>query len=139
MLFTNNIKTEVSITTIKHNNIEYTSIDEFIIKHQLKSTYYESKEKLEIIFEDKKIYFSPFSSYCKIDDKTYHLTYQTILKNNRLHIPVLPVYYLLEKVNLLMNDTELNNKIKVKAKFFYTNFIKKQNEEFLKLVNIYKN
>ncbi len=130
LLFASNIKTEVSITTIQHNNIEYISIDEFIIKHQLKSTYYDSKEKLEIIFEDKKIYFSPFSSYCKIDDKIYHLTYQTILKNNRLYIPVLPVYYLLEKVNLPIQLIETkNNKAKVLTNIYNIKEFNVKNKE----------
>ena len=85
-------KSKIVLSTLKHNNIDYLSISEFINKHQLKSTYYDSKEKLEIIFEDKRIYFSPFSSYCKVDDQTYHLTYETIIKQSKLYIPILPFY-----------------------------------------------
>lgn len=100
-VFANNIqKSEIELPTLSYNNIDYLSAAAFIQKHQLKSTYYDSKEKLEIVFEDKKIYFSPFSSYCKVNDKIYHLTHETILKNNKLYIPALPFYNLLEKVNL---------------------------------------
>ena len=93
-------RSELTLATISYNKIEYLSLNQFIKKHQLKSTYYNSKEKLEIIFENKKIYFSPFSSYCKIDDQIYHLTYEVILKNNKLFVPVLPFYNILESINL---------------------------------------
>ena len=100
-LLSENIKkSELTLKTISYNKIEYLSLNEFVESHQLKSTYYNSKEKLEIIFENKKIYFSPFSSYCKVDDKIYHLTYDVILKNNELYVPVLPFYHILESINL---------------------------------------
>ena len=101
-------KSKIVLSTLKHNNIDYLSILEFINKHQLKSTYYDSKEKLEIIFEDKRIYFSPFSSYCKVNDQTYHLTYETIMKHKKLYIPILPFYNLLEQVNLPVQFLEIN-------------------------------
>ena len=100
-LISDNIKkSELTLTTISYNKIEYLSLNQFVKSHQLKSTYYNSKEKLEIIFENKKIYFSPFSSYCKIDDTIYHLTYEIILKNNKLYVPVLPFYNILESIGL---------------------------------------
>ena len=102
-------KSEIVLSTIKYNNIDYLPISEFINKHQLKSTYYDSKEKLEIIFEDKKIYFSPFSSYCKVNDAVYHLTYETILKKNKLYIPILPFYNLLEKAQLPVQLIDIHN------------------------------
>ena len=46
------------------------------------------------------MYFSPFSSYFKVDDKVYHLTYDVILKNNTLHVPLLPFYHILESINM---------------------------------------
>ena len=110
LVFANNIqKSEIQLQTLNYNNIDYIAASAFVQKHQLKSTYYESKEKLEIIFEDKKIYFSPFSSYCKVNDKIYHLTYETILKHNKLYIPVLPFYNLLEHVNLPVQLLEISD------------------------------
>lgn len=100
LLADTNIQSKLILETISYNNIEYLSLNRFVQSHQLKSTYYESKEKLEIIFEGKKIYFSPFSSYCKIDDKIYHLTYEVILKEDKLFVPVLPFYNILESINL---------------------------------------
>jgi len=93
-------KNEITLKTISYNKIQYLSLEQFVKVHELTSTYYNSKEKFEIIFENKKMYFSPFSSYCKIDDKIYHLTYEVILKNNALYVPVLPFYHILESINL---------------------------------------
>ena len=49
----------ISLDIIEKNNIQYFSINEFIYKNNLKSTYYQAKEKLEILYEGNKIYFSP--------------------------------------------------------------------------------
>jgi Tfp pilus assembly protein PilZ len=101
IIFTQPIpKSELSLNITKYNKIEYISLNEFIKSHELQSTYYQSKEKLEVIFENKKMYFSPFSSYFKVDDKIYHLTYDVILKNNVLHVPLLPFYHILESINM---------------------------------------
>ena len=111
IIFTQSIpKSELSLKIIQYNKIDYISLNEFIKSHDLQSTYYQSKEKLEIIFENKKMYFSPFASYCKIDDKVYHLTYDVILKNNSLHVPLLPFYHILESINMPVQliDTKKN-------------------------------
>ena len=101
IFFTQSIpKSELNLKIIKYNKIEYISLNEFIQSHELRSTYYQAKEKLEIVFENKKMYFSPFSSYFKVDDKVYHLTYDVILKNNTLHVPLLPFYHILESINM---------------------------------------
>ena len=107
-------KSEIVLKTITYNKIQYLSLDDFVQAHQLRSTYYNSKEKLEIVFENKKMYFSPFSSYCKIDDKIYHLTYDVILKNNSLFVPVLSFYNILESINLPVQLVDYKkNKINV--------------------------
>ena len=107
-------KSEIVLNTITYNKIQYLSLDAFIQAHELRSTYYNSKEKLEIVFENKKMYFSPFSSYCKIDDKIYHLTYDVILKNNSLFVPVLSFYNILESINLPVQLVDYKkNKINV--------------------------
>ena len=62
----------VSVKTVTKNNVKYFSINEFISVNNLKSTYYQSKEKLEIVYEGNKIYFSPQSSFCRINEKSYH-------------------------------------------------------------------
>jgi len=112
-------QSEVTLKTIQHKNVQYISVNQFINSHQLKSTYYDAKEKLEIIFETKKIYLSPFSSYCKIDDTSYHLTYEVILKNNNLYVPALPFYNILEHVNLpIQIISQKGDKIKVLSNIY---------------------
>ena len=112
IFFTQSIpKSELNLKIIKYNKIEYISLNEFIQSHELRSTYYQSKEKLEIVFENKKMYFSPFSSYFKVDDKVYHLTYDVILKNNILHVPLLPFYHILESINMPVQLIEAKKNI----------------------------
>ena len=84
-------QSELSLKVMQYNQIDYISLNDFIQSHELKSTYYQSKEKLEVIFEDKKIYFSPFSSYFKINDGVYHLTYDVILKNKELYLSLIHI------------------------------------------------
>ena len=93
-------QSELSLQVIQYNQIDYISLNDFIQTHELKSTYYQSKEKFDLIFEDKKIYFSPFSSYFKINDSVYHLTYDVILKNKEKYVPLLPFYHILESINM---------------------------------------
>ena len=71
------------------NNITYLDIAEFIHSNDLKSTYFNSKEKLEIEINNTKVYLSPYSSFCKINKNIYHLRYQTIYHNKQLLVPAL--------------------------------------------------
>ena len=98
----------IIIDTINKNNINYFSIHDFIHKNNLRSTYYESKEKLEIIYEGNKLYFSPYSSFCRINDSVYHFTYQSLLINNNLYIPVLPFKEILKQSNLSIQIETIN-------------------------------
>ena len=97
-LFSNTI----SLKTITKNKIAYFSINEFITKNNLKSTYYEAKEKLEIIYEGNKIYFSPHSSFCRINDKSYHMLYFATLINNKIYIPAKSFQKIIAKAGLSM-------------------------------------
>ena len=78
----------IKIKTIEENEISYISLLDFAQKQNLLYTYYESKEKFELKFHDKKIYFSPHSSYFKIDDKVYHMVYRTLYINKVLYVPI---------------------------------------------------
>ena len=104
-------QSELSLKVTQYNQIDYISLNDFIQSHELKSTYYQSKEKLEVIFEDKKIYFSPLSSYFKINDNVYHLTYDVILKNKELYVPLLPFYHILESINMPVQLVESKKNI----------------------------
>ena len=90
----------VSLDITEKNNIQYFSINDFIYKNNLKSTYYQTKEKLEILYEDNKIYFSPHSSYCRINENSYHMIYKSLLINNTLFIPVVTFQNIITKAKL---------------------------------------
>ena len=97
-IYTTDIKQDlIKLKVIQHNQINYISINEFAEKQNLKYTYYTSKEKLELKYKTKKLYFSPRSSYVKIDDKSYHLTYETLYKNKSIYVPVKTFLIILKK------------------------------------------
>ena len=100
---------EISVKTIKKNNIQYFSINEFISINSLKSTYYQSKEKLEVVYENNKIYFSPNSSFCRINDKSYHLLNSTILINNKIYIPAESFQKIIKLAGLSMQILKINS------------------------------
>jgi len=102
----------IELKAITKNNIQYFSINEFISKNNLKSTYYESKEKLEIVYEENKIYFSPLSSFCRINNNSYHMLYTTILINNKLYIPAKQFKNIIKSAGLSMQISNIDkNKI----------------------------
>ena len=103
-IFSNN----VSIKTVTKNNVKYFSINEFISVNNLKSTYYQSKEKLEVVYEGNKIYFSPQSSFCRINEKSYHMLYSTILINNKIYIPAEPFQKIIKTAGLSMQIENIN-------------------------------
>jgi len=110
------------LETTNKNGIQYFCLHDFIYKNNLKSTYYESKEKLEIIYEGNKLYFSPHSSFCKINDQIFHLTYPNLLINNKIYIAVLPFQRILEASNLSIEILKINNNnIEIKTQIYDIN------------------
>jgi len=99
---------EINLKTLTKNKIIFFSINEFVEKNNLKSTYYESKEKLEIIYEGNKIYFSPASSFCRINDRSYHMRYATLLLNNKLYIPAASFQKIIQSAGLSMQIVKLS-------------------------------
>ena len=92
------------------NNITYLDIAEFIHSNDLKSTYFNSKEKLEIEINNTKVYLSPYSSFCKINKKIYHLRYETIYHNKQLLVPALSFYKILQLNNIPYKISKIDNK-----------------------------
>jgi len=99
----------VTLNTIQRNQIHYVSIQDFAEKQNLNYTYYESKEKFELKFHDKKIYFSPHSSYFKIDDKVYHMVYRTLYINKVLYVPIKTFLIVLDKESLPIQLAKTND------------------------------
>ena len=99
---------EISVKTISKNNIKYFSINEFISTNNLKSTYYQSKEKLEVVYENNKIYFSPNSSFCRINDSSYHMLHTAILINNKIYVPAESFQKIIKLAGLSMQISKIN-------------------------------
>ena len=89
---------ELQLST--YNNIKYINLDEFINKHNAFSSYYETKDKLEITYKKNKIYFSPSISYCKINNQIYNLTYPIVYKKKAYYVPANKFYEILEMSGL---------------------------------------
>jgi len=100
----------IKLNVIQHNKISYISISEFAQQQNLKYSYYTSKEKLELQYKQKKLYFSPRSSYMKVDEKSYHLTYETLYKNKTIYVPAKTFLKVLEKELLPIQLLELGKK-----------------------------
>ena len=98
IIFSNTLDSNnIELKTITQDNVKYILIEDFINHYDLKYRFYDSKEKLEIQYGSKIIYFTPFSSYCRVNNKVYHMTYSTILKNNKIYVPIKPLYKILQK------------------------------------------
>jgi len=86
------------------------SIQQFAKEQNLNYTYYDSKEKFELKIHDKKIYFSPHSSYLKIDEDVYHMIYRTLYINKTLYVPIKTFLKILEKKSMPIKLIEINDK-----------------------------
>jgi len=89
-----------TLKTITKNKIQYISLKKFAEKHNLIISYYDSKEKLELQYKKNKLYFSPLSSFCKVNNKVYHLTYPTMQINNEIYISAKSFFKILNKTNI---------------------------------------
>ena len=100
--------TTLSIKT--KNNIDYFSAQDLIKQKNLKSTYYQAKEKLEIYIENTRLYFSPLSSFIRVNDKVYHLTHSTTMIGGELYIPLLSFKKIAEMTNIPIKINVKENK-----------------------------
>jgi len=100
---------ELNIST--YNNIEYIALDDFLTKHKLHTTYYEAKDKIEIVYKKNRLYFSPSISYCKINDQIYNLVHPILYKKKDYYIPVKTFYKALKLSGLPLRIINQNNKI----------------------------
>ena len=90
----------IPLDILQYNNVSYISLNEFIVTHGLRSNYYEAKDKLEIIYNRNKMYFSPGITYCKINSLTYNLIYPTLHKKNTFYVPIQSFYQSLKLAGL---------------------------------------
>ena len=90
----------VKLEKLSSNNISYINLADFINVHEMRSNYYETKDKIEIIYKKNKIYLSPHLSYIKINDKIYNLLHPVIMKRNQYYVPAQTFYESLTNANL---------------------------------------
>ena len=88
------------------NNMPYIDLYEFVNSHNFYMKHYETKDKFEISIQNSKIYFSPSTSFCKINNVIYNLTYPVLQKNNSIFIPAFEFYESLKNANLAMRIIE---------------------------------
>ena len=58
---------QIQLDVYKFNKIKYLDYTEFIVKHNLRNTFYPTKNKYEFSYRNNFFYFSPFSEFCKVN------------------------------------------------------------------------
>jgi len=101
----------LELNILTYNNIEYIALDDFLTKHKLHTTYYEAKDKIEIVYKKNRLYFAPSISYCKINDQIYNLVHPILYKKKDYYIPVKTFYKALKLSGLPLRIINQNNKI----------------------------
>ena len=77
--------------------VQYISGLEFSETQNIRTIFYNDKEKLEFRFPNSKVTISPHSSYIKIDDKIFHMHLPVIYDGNDFLVPAKPFIEILEK------------------------------------------
>ena len=70
--------------------VQYISGLEFAETQNIRTIFYEDKEKLEFRFPESKVTISPHSSYIKVDDKIFHMYLPVIYDGTDFFIPAEP-------------------------------------------------
>ena len=82
------------------NGVQYISAQEFATTQNIKTIFYEDKEKLEFRFPKSKVTISPYSSYIKVDDKIFHMFLPVDFDGQNFLIPAEPFMNILNSTNL---------------------------------------
>jgi N-acetylmuramoyl-L-alanine amidase len=80
--------------------VQYVSGLEFAETQNIRTIFYENKEKLEFRFPNAKVTISPHSSYIKIDDKIFHMYLPVIYDGKDFFIPAEPFMKILNSTSL---------------------------------------
>ena len=126
----------VKIKLHDFNNVQYISSKEFAEVQNIRTIFYEDKEKLEFRFPDNKVTISPHSSYIKIDDKIYHMYLPVIYDEKDFFIPAEPFMRILNNTNLPNAAIDSSEKYVVSKAPIYNvknvNIINKMNGTIIK-------
>jgi len=80
--------------------VQYISGLEFAETQNIRTIFYEDKEKLEFRFPNLKVTISPHSSYIKVDDKIFHMYLPVIYDGEDFFIPAEPFMKILNNTSL---------------------------------------
>ena len=82
------------------DGVQYISGLEFAETQNIRTIFYEDKEKLEFRFPESKVTISPHSSYIKVDDKIFHMYLPVIYDGKDFFIPAEPFMKILNNTSL---------------------------------------
>ncbi|SVD07640.1 uncharacterized protein METZ01_LOCUS360494, partial [marine metagenome] len=82
------------------NGTKYISAVEYAKTQNIRTIFYDDKEKLELRFQNVKLVLSPHSSFIRVNDETYHMYVPIIYDGNDFYIPVTPFLDILNKSGL---------------------------------------
>ena len=82
------------------DGVQYISGLEFAETQNIRTIFYENKEKLEFRFPESKVTISPHSSYIKVDDKIFHMYLPVIYDGTDFFIPAEPFMKILNNTSL---------------------------------------
>ena len=82
------------------NGTKYISAVEYAKTQNIRTIFYDDKEKLELRFQNVKLVLSPHSSFIRVNDETYHMYVPVIYDGNDFFIPVNPFLDILNKSGL---------------------------------------
>ena len=82
------------------NGVKYISALEYAKTQNVRTLFYQDKEKLEFRFQNIKLVVSPHSSFIRLNDKTFHMYLPVIYDGNDFFIPVDPFLNILSTTGL---------------------------------------
>jgi len=90
----------VKVKLQNFEGVQYISGLDFAKTQNIRTIFYEDKEKLEFRFPESKVTISPHSSYIKVDDKIFHMYLPVIYDGKDFFIPAEPFMNILNTTSL---------------------------------------
>ncbi len=119
----------VKIKLHEFNGVQYLSGLEFADSQNIRTIFYENKEKLEFRFPELKVTISPHSSYIKVGDKIFHMYLPVIYDGKDFFIPAEPFMNILNNTSLPNAAIDSSEKYVVStAPLFNVNNVKMLNK-----------
>ena len=101
------------------SDAKYISALEYAKMQNIRTIFYEDKEKLELRFQNVKIVLSPHSSFVRVNDQIYHMYIPVIYDGNDFFIPVDPFLKILNDSGLPVAFVDSSEKFVLSATPLY--------------------